>query len=400
MQELMKQLKELSDKGFIRPRVSPWGAPILFVKKKDGLMRLCIDYHELNKATIKNKYPLPRIDDLFNQLQGASHFSKIDLRSGYHQLKIKESDIPKRPLELHMAIRKEHIEHLKLVLEKLREAQLYAKLSKCEFWFQEVQFFGHVISYEGIKVDPAKIEAITKWERPRTPTEVRSFLGLAVYYRRFIQDFSKIASALIAPILSLPDETGNFVVYSDASLQGLGCVLMQKEKGIAYASRQLKVHEKGHSMHDLELAVVVFALKLWRHYLYGEKCIIYTDLKSMKYIFTQKELNMRQRRWVELLKDYDCEILYHPGKANVVVDALIRKDRAYATIIKLCKIQVHLNLLDQVKEVQQKIVKGEELDLEGVKGYVKHMHPDSRNILHFQGRLWVPKKGEIREKIL
>ena len=192
---------------------------------------------------------------------------------------------------------------------------------KCEFWLREVQFLGHVVNHEGIKVDPAKIEAIMNWERPKTPTEVRSFMGLAGYYRRFVQDFSKIATPLTkltrknekfewndkceasfqelrkrlvtAPVLALPDDKGDFVIYSDASLKGLGCVLMQHRKVIAYASRQLKTHELKYPTHDLELAAIVFALKIWRHYLYGEKCEIYTDYKSLKYIFTQKELNMR-----------------------------------------------------------------------------------------------------------
>ncbi|KAL8105920.1 hypothetical protein AgCh_029652 [Apium graveolens] len=229
MKELAKQLQELLEKGVIRPSVSPWGAPVLFVKKKDGSMRPCIDYRELNKLTIKNKYPLPRIDDLFDQLKGAKYFSKIDLRSRYHQLKIKPEDIPKTAfwtryghyeflvmsfgltnapaafLDLMNRIFKEyldkfvivfiddiliyskteedHAEHLRTALEILRKKKLYAKFSKCEFWLQEVQFLGHIVSNEGIKADPAKIEAITNWERLKTPTEVRSFLGLAGYYR-------------------------------------------------------------------------------------------------------------------------------------------------------------------------------------------------------------------------
>ncbi|XP_074369633.1 uncharacterized protein LOC141711091 [Apium graveolens] len=371
MKELARQLQELLEKGVIRPSVSPWGAPVLFVKKKDGSMRLCIDYRELNKLTIKNKYPLPRIDDLFDQLKGAKYFSKIDLRSGYHQLKIKPEDIPKTAFRtryghyeflvmsfgltnapaafmdlmnrifkeyldkfvivfiddilIYSKTKEDHAEHVRTALEILRKKTLYAKLSKCEFWLHEVQFLGHIVSNEGIKVDPAKIEAITNWERPRTPTEVRSFLGLAGYYRRFVQNFSRIATSLTklirknekfiwndkyeesfqelkqrlitAPVLSLPDDQGNFVIYSDASHKGLGCVLMQHDKVIAYASRQLKPHEQKYPTHDLELAAIVFALKIWRHYLYGEKCEIFTDHKSLKYIFTQKELNMRQRRW-------------------------------------------------------------------------------------------------------
>ena len=235
MKELAKQLQELLDKEVIRPSVSPWGAPVLFVKKKDGSMRLCIDYRELNKLTIKNKYPLPRIDDLFDQLKGACYFSKIDLRFGYHHLKIKPEDIPKTAFKtryghyeflvmsfgltnapmtfmdlinrvykeyldkfvivfiddilIYSKNPKDHTMHLQIALQKLREKQLYAKFSKCEFWLTEVQFLGHVISKEGIKVDPVKIEAVSKWEQPKTPTEIRSFLGLAGYYRRFVKDF-------------------------------------------------------------------------------------------------------------------------------------------------------------------------------------------------------------------
>ncbi|KAL0551605.1 hypothetical protein IC582_010694 [Cucumis melo] len=407
LKELKVQLQELLDKGFIRPSVSPWGAPVLFVKKKDGSMRLCIDYRELNKVTVKNRYPLPRIDDLFDQLQGATMFSKIDLRSGYHQLRIKDEDVPKTAFRfryghyefivmsfgltnapavfmdlmnrvfrefldtfvivfiddilIYSKTEAEHEEHLRMVLQTLRDNKLYAKFSKCEFWLKQVSFLGHVVSKAAVSVDPAKIEAVTGWTRPSTVSEVRSFLGLAGYYRRFVENFSRIATPLTqltrkgvpfvwskacedsfqnlkqklvtAPVLTVPDGSGSFVIYSDASKKGLGCVLMQQGKVVAYASRQLKSHEQNYPTHDLELAAVVFALKIWRHYLYGEKIQIFTDHKSLKYFFTHKELNMRQRRWLELVKDYDCEILYHPGKANVVADALSRKVSHSAALI-------------------------------------------------------------------
>ncbi|GJX58019.1 retrotransposon protein, putative, ty3-gypsy subclass [Tanacetum coccineum] len=231
----------------------------------------------------------------------------------------------------------EHERHLRIVLEILRQKKLYAKFSKCEFWLQQVAFLGHIVSADGIIMDPSKVEAITKWPRPTTVTEVRSFLGLAGYYRHFVEGFSRLALPSLPPppadgiglvsalILTLPSGSGGFQIYSDASKKGLGCVLMQHGKVIAYASRQLKPYEVNYPTHDLELAAVVFALKIWRHYLYGEACDIFTDHKSLKYIFTQRELNMRQRRWLELLKDYDTNIQYHPGKANVVADALSRK---------------------------------------------------------------------------
>ncbi|GJW86555.1 putative reverse transcriptase domain-containing protein [Tanacetum coccineum] len=260
MKELSEQLQELSDKGFIRPSSSPWGAPVLFVKKKDGSFRMCIDYRELNKLTMKNRYPLLRIDDLFDQLQGSSVYSKIDLRSGYHQLRVREEDIPKTAFRT----------RTKLTQKKVA----FEWGDKQEAAFQTLK--------------------------------------------------NKLCSA---PILALPQGAENFIVYCDASHKGLGAVLMQNEKVIAYASRQLKIHEKNYTTHDLELGAVVFALKIWRHYLYGTKCTVFTDHKSLQHILDQKELNMRQRRWLELLSDYDCEIRYHPGKANVVADALSRKER-------------------------------------------------------------------------
>ncbi|GJS58624.1 putative nucleotidyltransferase, ribonuclease H [Tanacetum coccineum] len=395
MQELFEQLQELQDKGLIRPSHSPWGALVLFVKKKDGSLCMCIDYRELNKLTVKNRYPLLRIDSLIDQLQGSRFFSKIELRSGYHQLCMHEDDIPKTAFRtryrhfkftvmsfgltnapavfmdlmnrvckpyldkfvivfiddilIYSKTKEDHEVHLGLVLELLRKEKLYAKFSKCEFWLQEVHFLGHVVNQNGIHVDPSKIEAVKNWKTPTTPSEIRSFLGLAGYYRRFIANFSKIAKPLTsltqknqkyvwgveqeeafqtlknnlcdAPILTLPDGVEDFVVYCDASNQGLGCVLMQRGKVIAYASRQLKTHEKNYTTHDLELGAVVFALKTWRHYLYGTKSVIYTDHKSLQHIFYQKELNIRQRRRIELFSDYECEIRYHPGKANVVADA-------------------------------------------------------------------------------
>nr|GEW43564.1 putative reverse transcriptase domain-containing protein [Tanacetum cinerariifolium] len=344
LKELSDELKELSEKGFIRPNSSPWGAPVLFVKKKDGSFVMCIDYRELKKLTVKNRYPLPRIEDLFDQLQGSNVYSKIDLQSGYHQLRIREEDIPitafrtryghcefqvmpfgltnapavfmdlmnrvcKPYLDKFVIVfiddiliysknKEDNEEHLKTFLELLKSEKLYAKFSKCDFWLESVHFLGHVIDSDGVHVDPAKVEAIRNWSAPTTPTEVRQFLGLAGYYRRFIEGFSLISKPLSkltqknkkfewgmeeeeafqtlkqklysAPILALPEGTKNFILYCDASLKGYGTVLMQREK---------------------------------------------------------KELNMRQRRWIELLSDYDCEIRYHPGKGNVVANALSRKDR-------------------------------------------------------------------------
>ena len=256
----------------------------------------------------------------------------------------------------------EHAAHLRVVLQRLRDHKLYAKFSKCEFWMDKVAFLGHVVSGEGLAVDPEKIRAVTEWKRPTTVTEIRSFLGLAGYYRRFVEGFSQLARPLTellhkgvkfvwgekqersfeelksrlisAPILTMPITGKDYTVFTDASRAGLGCVLMQEDQVIAYASRQLRPHEQNYPTHDLELAAVIFALKIWRHYLYGVKCQIFTDHKSLKYVFTQKELNLRQRRWLELMKDYDLDIQYHAGKANVVADALSRKSQMnLATVV-------------------------------------------------------------------
>ncbi|GJV92072.1 putative reverse transcriptase domain-containing protein [Tanacetum coccineum] len=285
-----------------------------------------------------------------------------------------------------LANKEEHGEHLKTILNLLRSEKLYAKFSKCDFWLDSVQFLGHVIDSNGVHVDPAKIEAIKNWAAPTTPTEVRQFLGLAGYYRRFIKEFSLISKPLTkltqknkpyvwgddeeeafqtlklklcsAPILSLPEGNEDFVVYCDASLKGFGAVLMQREKVIAYASRQLRKNEENYTTHDLELGAVVFALRLWRHYLYGTKCTVYTDHKSLQYILDQKELNMRQRRWIELLSDYDCVIRYHPGKANVVADALSRKDKEPIRVRALV-VTVHNNLPGQIRNAQDEACKKE-----------------------------------------
>ncbi|WVZ80900.1 hypothetical protein U9M48_028337 [Paspalum notatum var. saurae] len=300
-EEVKKNIDELLAKGYIHPSFSPWAFPVLLVEKKDtDVKRMCVDYRALNKVTIKNKYLLPRIDDLFDQLQGACVFSKIDLRSGYHQLKIRPSDIPKTAFTtkyglyeytvmcfgltnapayfmqlinsvfmdyldkfvvvfiddilIYSKTESEHEEHLRLDLQRLREHKLYTRFSKCEFWIDKVRFLGHVVSKGGIAVDPSKISTVINWK--------------------------------------------------------------------------LRKHEVNYPTHDLELVAVLHALKIWRHYLFGQRYEIYTDHKSLKYIFTQNELNMRQQRWLELIKDYDMEIHYHPGKANVVADTLSRKSYA------------------------------------------------------------------------
>ncbi|GJR41304.1 putative reverse transcriptase domain-containing protein [Tanacetum coccineum] len=408
MKELAEQLQELTDKGFIRPSSSPWGAPVLFVKKKDGSFRMCIDYRELNKLTVKNRYPLPRIDDLFDQLQGSSIYSKIDLRSGYHQLRVREEDIPKTAFRTRYG----HYEFQVMSFGLTNAPAVFMDLMNrvCKPYLDKfvIVFIDDILIYsKSIHVDPAKIESIKDWASPKTPTEIRQFLGLAGYYRRFIEGFSKIAKTMTkltqkgvkfdwgdkqeaafqllkqklcsAPILALPEGSEDFIAYCDASKKGLGAVLMQREKVISYASRQLKIHEKNYTTHDLELGAVVFALKIWRHYLYGTKCTVFTDHKSLQHILDQKELNMRQRRWLELLSDYDCEIRYHPGKANVVADALSRKEREPLRVRALV-MTIGLDLPKQILKAQTEARKPENIKKEDVGGILVENSKDPEKL--------------------
>ena len=286
---------------------------------------------------------------------------------------------------------------------------------------------GHVVSKKGIHVDPSKIKAIESWSAPKTPTEIRQFLGLASYYRRFIKNFSSIAKPLTTltqkgetfdseakqkkafqtlkqalcttPILSLPEGIEDFVVYCDASNQGLGCVLMQRGKVIAYASRQLKIHELNYTTHDLDLGAVVFALNIWRHYLYGTKSTIFTDHKSLQHIFDQKELNMRQRRWVELLNDYECEIRYHPGKANVVADALSRKEYT-GWRVKSLTMTIHSHLSTQIKEAQMEALQPENVAGESLRGMEKNLEIKGGGAYYLMDRIWTPKHGGFRDVVM
>ncbi|GJT53287.1 putative reverse transcriptase domain-containing protein [Tanacetum coccineum] len=379
---------------------------------------------ELNKLTIKNRYPLPRIDDLFDQLQGACYFSKIDIRSGYHQLRVREEDIPKTTFRtryghfeftvmpfgrtnapaifmdlmnhvckpyldkfvivfiddilIYSKLEEEHEVHLKTILDLLKEEKLYAKFSKCEFWLKEVQFLGHVVNRNGIHVDPSKVGLVKNWKTPESPIEIRSFLGLAGYYRRFIKNFSKIAKPLTlltqknkiyvwgdkqdesfqilkeklcnAPVLALPDGPDDFVVYCDASKLGFGCVLMQRGKVIAYTSRQLMIHENNYTTHDMELGAVVFALKIWRHYLYGTKSVIYTD---------------------------------HKSKANVVADALSRKERLKPRRVRAISITIHSGLKTKILEAQSEASKDLKAPTKWLRGLERHFEQRADGEIYF-----------------
>ncbi|GJW79183.1 putative reverse transcriptase domain-containing protein [Tanacetum coccineum] len=349
------------------------------------------------------------------------------MRSGYHQLRVREQDIPNTAFRnryghyefqvmpfrltnapavfmdlmnqvckpyldkfvivfiddilIYSKDEKEHEEHLKAILELLKKEKLYAKFSKCEFWISKVQFLGHVINSRGIHVDPAKIESIKDWASPKTPTEIQQFLGLAEYYQRFIEGFSKIAKSMTkltqkginAPILALPEGSEDFVVYYDASYKGLGVVLMQREKVIAYASRQLKIHEKNYTTHDLELGSVVFALNIWRHYLYGTKCTAFIDLKR---------------------------------KANIVADALSRKEWIKPLRVRALVMTIGLDIPKRILEAQIEALKPENLENEDVGGVIRKdipkekLEPRADRTLCLHGRSWLPCYGDLRSMIM
>lgn len=401
--ELKKQLNDLLQKGFIVPSTSAYGAPVLFVKKKDGSVRMCIDYRALNKVTERNMAGLPRMDELFDRVTGAKIFTKLDLRSGYHQIRVHPDDTHKTAfvtryghyeftvlpfgltnapatfstlmqsvlheyldkfvvvfiddILIYSKDEKEHERHLRLVLDVLRKERLYAKKSKCEFVKREVSFLGHRISAEGVSVDPEKVKAIVSWPECKNVAEVKSFLGLAGFYRRFVEQFSHKAHALTqltgkkvkwewgeeqkmafntlkqavssAPILITPDSSRPYTITTDASGYAVGGVLQQDQgKGlqpIAYMSKKLLPAERNYTVGEQEQLAIMVALKEWRHYLHGAKCTVVTDNKALEYLQTQKELSSRQARWAEVLAEFDLEIVYRPGKDNKVADALSRR---------------------------------------------------------------------------
>ncbi|GJX52304.1 putative reverse transcriptase domain-containing protein [Tanacetum coccineum] len=396
MQELSNQLQEL-----FRPRGS-----VQNVYRTYRVFELT--YHKESLS------PLPRIDDLFDHLQGLLSEQDTDtmnfksmplvyqndlLYSGsLESLYVKYLDykfviVVIDDILIYSRNEKEHANHLRIILELLRKEKLYAKFSKCDFWIHIVQFLGHLIDSQGLHVDPAKIKAVKNWTFSLYPPQK----GGEEQESAFQLLKQKLCEA---PILALPEGNDNFVVYCDASLQGLGAVLMQREKVIAYASRQLKPHEENYTTHDLELGAVIFALKIWRHYLYGTKCTVFTDHKSLQHILRQKELNMRQRRWLELLADYDCEICYHPGKANVVADALSRKKRIKPLRVRALILTVHPKLPSQILEAQNEALKEVNVKNENLRGMDKsfEIRPDGTRCI--KNRSWLPLFGGLRDLIM
>jgi hypothetical protein len=399
-QEVEQQITFLLEKGLIRPSSSPYGAPVLFVRKKDGALRMCIDYRGLNKITVKNKYPLPRIDDLLDRLQGAKFFSSLDLCSAYHQVRLVDSDVPKTALRCHMGsfeylvcpfglsnapghfqtvmstvlggatdcsvgpgkreylrdfvvaylddiliyskTAADHLRHLRTVLERLRKHRFYAKLKKCEFNKPAVKFLGHIVSAHGVQPDPQKIKAVLSWPVPTDVTALRSFLGLANYFRKFVLRYSHMVSPLTdilklkhfpdvlplealqaiervktaltsAPCLALPDYSKPFEVVCDASIKGIGAILLQDGRPVAYESRKLTPAEQRWHTTEQELLAVVHAFKVWRCYLEGAVGVtVVTDHCPNTFFSTQPMLSRRQARWSEYLHQFNFGWLYVP----------------------------------------------------------------------------------------
>ena len=479
LNELKKQLNELLDKKFIQPSKSPFGAPVLFVKKKDGSMRMCVDYRALNKLTKKNSYPLPRVDELLDRLQGARYFSKIDLRSGYHQVRISDGDVEKTAFRtryghyeflvlpfgltnapatfmhlmqqvfkeyldefvivflddilIYSRTEAEHINHIKKVLVKLREHKLYAKMSKCDFFKQSINFLGYVVTKDGITMDSDKVKAITEWPPLNNVRDVRSFLGLAGYYRRFVKGFSSIAAPLTellknevefnwgsdqveafnklkqaiisAPILISPDPTKKYVVVTDASGFATGAVLQQDHgnglQPIAFMSHKMNAAERNYPVHEQELLAIVQALREWRHYLHGCEFDVVTDHNSLKYFMSQPTLSARQARWSERMQEFHFKVIHRPGKLNEAADALSRRPDHQSNLHNVVNVNIDDSLIDDIKvgyandaacrKLIQQFVENEQKDISF------HM---ADGIIYKDNRIYVPDVNDIKSKLI
>ena len=494
LDELKKHLNDLVSHGFIRVSKSPFGAPVLFVKKKDGSIRMCVDYRALNKITIKNKYPLPRVDELFDRLLGAKYFSKIDLRSGYHQVRIADEDVHKTAFRtryghyeflvlpfgltnapatfmnmmqnifkdqldnsvivflddilIYSKNKNDHIKHVDKVLSLLRENKLYAKSSKCEFFKSEISFLGHVINGNGVTMEKSKVDAVTNWPTPKDITDVRAFLGLAGYYRKFVNNFSKISAPLsellkkenkfewgekqtlaletlkksvsTAPVLVLPDPSLPYVVDTDASGYAVGSALLQDHgaglQPIAYMSKKMLDAEKNYTVREQEMLAIICALKEWRHYLHGSKFKIITDHDSLKYIDTQKnQLSSRQARWAEFMSQFDYDIIYRQGKDNIVADALSRrpdhKNINNDNNHKNNENDISLNnlnssniiiddesLLKEIKNGYKNDRKCKKMEKYGYK--LPYRKDNTNDIIYYNDQIYIPKVPSIMNMIL
>lgn len=468
LKELQRQLKDLLEAGFIRPSKAPYGAPVLFQRKSDGSLRLCIDYRALNKVTIKNKYPIPLVEDLFDQLGGAKYFTKLDLRSGYYQVRIAEGDEEKTTcvtrygayeflvmpfgltnapatfctlmnklfhpyldrfvvvylddIVVYSNTLEEHKEHLRIVFQVLRDNQLFVKREKCSFAKEEVHFLGHWIGQGQLHMNHGKIRAICEWEAPTTVSELRSFLGLVNYYRRFIAGYSARAAPLTdllkkyqswdwtprcaeafedlkravteEPVLRLPDCRQPFEVHTDASDFAIGGVLMQEGHPIAYESRKLNDTERRYTVQEKEMTAIVHCLRTWRHYLLGSKFVVRTDNVATSYFQTQKKLSPKQARWQDFLAEFDMELQYKPGRENHVADALSRKAELAAVCLLHGAIRERIRegtCEDPVTQGLVRLVK---------EGKAQRFWVSDGLLLTKGRRIYVPRWGNLRRELM
>ena len=468
VEEAKRQVQELLSKGWIVPSQSPYGAPIMFVTKKDATLRMVIDYRQLNSITVKNKWPLPRIDDIFDQLSRASLFSSIDLTSDYHQIRLAKDERKKTAFRTPFGLYefkvlpfgltnapatfqstmsrifnpyigqfvlvflddilvysrspKEHLQHLRLVFETLRNYRLFAKLKKCEFNRPELEYLGFIVGRDGLKPDPEKIQAVIDFPTPKNPTGVKSFLGLANQFRKFVCGFAAIARPLtqltrksttflwggeeeaafknlkhaitIAPVLALPDFSKLFVVKADASGMGIGAVLEQEDRPLAYFSRKFNTAEANYSVGEQELLALHDALLHWRCYLEGPEVLLITDHCPLRYLKTQPMLSRRQARWMELFSRYNYSIKYSPGRKNVA-DPLSRYPIGDAPQLKSVQIKVSAPVRAELSKAYKKDGRLQS------ESFLKRVY--EKNALFFKigtSRLFIPNDTALKRKIL
>ncbi|XP_010491426.2 PREDICTED: uncharacterized protein LOC104769009 [Camelina sativa] len=470
--EIDKIVKDLLAAGTIRMSSSPFSSPVVLVKKKDGTWRLCVDYRGLNGLTIKNSFPIPLIEDLMDELGGSAVFSKIDLRAGYHQVRMEPADIQKTAFKTHGGhfeylvmpfgltnapatfqglmnsvfkefLRKfvliffddilvysssmtDHIVHLQKVFNTMREHKLFAKESKCEFATAQVEYLGHYIAAGGVSTDPTKVNAVADWPLPSNLKQLRGFLGLAGYYRRFVKNFGTIARPLTlltkkdaftwsveaseaftalkqalceAPVLAFPRFDKPFLVETDACTKGIGAVLMQEGHPLAFISRHLKGKQLNLSIYEKELLAVVFAVQKWRHYLLPNHFIIRTDQRSLKYLLEQRLNTPIQQQWLPKLLEFDYEIQYRQGKDNIAADALSRVEGAEVLHMAMSVLEC-----DLLKDIQAHYATDAELkklidDLAANIPAKKH-YTWTQSILRRKTKIVVPNNIQLRDSIL